>query len=95
MATLPISQDQDSIQVEFHIAAPPERVFQALTDPQQLLQWWGQKGMYRCTNWTTDVRVGGQWRSEGVNDTDADASAFRSAANTWRSPHRTCLPIHG
>jgi len=70
MATLPISQDQDSIQVELHIAAPPERVFQALTDPRQLLQWWGQKGMYRGTNWTTDVRVGGQWRSEGVNDTD-------------------------
>jgi len=70
MATLPIPQDQDSIQVEFHIAAPPERVFQALTDPHQLLQWWGQKGMYRCTNWTTDVRVGGRWRSEGVSDTD-------------------------
>jgi len=70
MATLPISQDQDSIQLEIHIAAPPERVFRALTDPRQLLQRWGQKGMYRCTNWTTDVRAGGQWRTEGVNDAD-------------------------
>jgi len=74
MATPPISRDQDSLQLELHIAAPPERVFQALTDPSQLLHWWGQKGMYHCTSWTTDVRVGGRWHSEGVND--ADGSPF-------------------
>ena len=70
MATIAISHDQDAIQAEIHIAAPPERVFQALTDPRQLLQWWGQKGMYHGTGWKTDVRPGGEWQCEGVNDTD-------------------------
>lgn len=70
MATLAISHDQDAIQAEVHIAAPPERVFQALTDPRQLLEWWGQPGMYRCTHWSTDVRPGGQWSSKGVSDRD-------------------------
>jgi uncharacterized protein YndB with AHSA1/START domain len=70
MATIAISNDQDAIQGEVHIAAPPERVFQALTDARQLLQWWGQKGMYHGTDWKADVRPGGQWRCEGASDTD-------------------------
>lgn len=70
MATRAISQDQDSLEFEAQIAAPPERVFQALTDPRQLVQWWGQKGMYHVSHWSADVRVGGQWRSEGQGDSD-------------------------
>jgi uncharacterized protein YndB with AHSA1/START domain len=70
MATIAITPDQDAVALEILISAPPERVFQALTDPRQLLQWWGQQGMYHGTKWTTDVRPGGQWRSEGVNETD-------------------------
>lgn len=64
MATVTVTPDQDAVVGEILIAAPPGRVFQALTDPQQLLQWWGQKGMFRSTNWTIDLRVGGQWRGE-------------------------------
>jgi uncharacterized protein YndB with AHSA1/START domain len=70
MATIAISHDQDAIQAEVHIAAPPEPVFQALTDPRQTMQWWGQKGLYHHTDWQGDVRPGGKWRSEGVSDTD-------------------------
>jgi len=43
-------------------------VFQALTDPRQTAQWWGQKGKYHHTGWNADVRPGGAWRSEGVSD---------------------------
>jgi uncharacterized protein YndB with AHSA1/START domain len=70
MATPTISHDQDSIQGDIHIAAPPERVFQALTDPRQLMKWWGQKGIYHHTSWRADVRPGGEWRSDGVSDKD-------------------------
>jgi uncharacterized protein YndB with AHSA1/START domain len=70
MATSTISHDQDAIHSEVHIAAPPERVFQALTDPRQLVQWWGQKGIYHHTGWKGDLRPGGAWRSDGVSDTD-------------------------
>jgi uncharacterized protein YndB with AHSA1/START domain len=70
MATATVSHDREAIQAEVHIAAPPERVFQALTDPRQLLQWWGQKGTYHPTAWQGDVRPGGRWRSDGVSDVD-------------------------
>jgi len=65
-ATRQISPDQDAIISEIDIAAPPDRVFQALIDPRQVLQWWGQEGVYRCTEFASDVRRGGQWRSAGV-----------------------------
>jgi uncharacterized protein YndB with AHSA1/START domain len=36
--------DQDAIVTEVEIAAPPERLFTALTDPKQLVRWWGEDG---------------------------------------------------
>src|SRR5262249_44260751 len=70
MATVAVTPEQDAVQLDVQIAAPRERVFQAITDPRQLSEWWGQKGMYRTTNWTTDLRPGGKWLCEGENDTD-------------------------
>ena len=65
-----VTQEQDAISLEVQVAAPQERVFRALTDPNQLVKWWGQKGLYHHTKWTADVRAGGAWRSEGVGDQD-------------------------
>ena len=73
MATNVITPDQDAIALEVQIAAPPDRVFEAITDPTQLLRWWGQQGIYHGTKWCTDVRPGGQWRCEGVSDKDGSA----------------------
>jgi len=58
--------DADAIESEIHIAAPAERVFQALVDPVQVVQWWGQKGVYQCTKYESELRTGGKWKSEGV-----------------------------
>jgi uncharacterized protein YndB with AHSA1/START domain len=69
VATVSITPDDDNVVAEIQIAAPPERVFQAITDPRQMLQWWGQKEMYRTTKFETDVRVNGKWMSAGVNVT--------------------------
>ena len=55
----------DEIVNEIHIAAQPERVFQALTDPAEVVQWWGQKGVYRATEYAADLRVGGGWHTAG------------------------------
>ena len=74
MATSEISSDQNTVVAEIFIAAPPERVFQAITDPSQTLQWWGQSGMYRITEWKGDLRPGGKWSSVGVG---ADGKSFR------------------
>jgi uncharacterized protein YndB with AHSA1/START domain len=65
MATSVVSPDKDVILADIFVAAPQERVFQAITDPQQLRQWWGQDGMYRSTKWEADLRPGGKWLCEG------------------------------
>ena len=72
-ATMRISSDKNEIVSEIEIAVPAERVFQALVDPQQVLLWWGQAGVYRCTEFQADVRRGGKWRSDGVG---ANGQAF-------------------
>jgi uncharacterized protein YndB with AHSA1/START domain len=43
MATVHITPDQDSVIAEVFVAAPPARVFEAITDPKQTAQWWGRK----------------------------------------------------
>ncbi len=74
MATATITPDQSTVLAEIFIAAPPERVFQAITDPDQLMRWWGQNGLYRTTERSADLRPGGKWSSVGVG---ADGSQFR------------------
>ena len=65
MATAQVTPDNDVVVAEIIIAAPPARVFEAITDPKQASQWWGQKGMYRLTSTQADFRVGGKYRNEG------------------------------
>ena len=55
MATLSVTPDQDVVG-EVFIAAPPARVFAAITDASQIPRWWGQYGVYQITEWKADVR---------------------------------------
>jgi uncharacterized protein YndB with AHSA1/START domain len=73
MATAVVMPDQDAVEAEIFVAAPPERVFQALTDPAQTAQWWGQAGVYKITERTADFRKGGKFVSVGVG---ADGKRF-------------------
>jgi uncharacterized protein YndB with AHSA1/START domain len=73
MATATITPDQNAVVAEIFIAAPPARVFQAISDPAQLPRWWGQDGLYHVTKSAMDVRPGGKWRSDGVG---ADGKPF-------------------
>jgi uncharacterized protein YndB with AHSA1/START domain len=66
MATVAITPDQNIITGEIFIAAPPARVFQAISDPEQMQRWWGAGDMYRVTDSKADLRVGGKWSSDGV-----------------------------
>lgn len=73
MATLsitPVSQisaDNDVVALEVFIAAPRERIFQALTDPKQAIRWWGRTDQYYFDRFEMDVRVGGKWSTSGVS----------------------------
>ena len=74
MATAAVTPDQNAVQAEIFVAAPPGRVFQAITDPAQTSRWWGQQGMYRITERIADLRPGGKFSSVGVG---ADGTPFR------------------
>ena len=43
------------------VQAPPARVFEAMTDPEQVAKWWGPQG-FTCPEVTLDLRVGGAYR---------------------------------
>ena len=43
------------------IAAPRERVFQAWTDPAQIVQWFAPDG-FKVESLECDIRPGGRWR---------------------------------
>ena len=56
-----ITPDQDAVVSEIEIAAPPKRVFQALIDRDQALQW-GSNEAFEMASWEMDARPGGKWR---------------------------------
>lgn len=63
-----IRTDEDAIYSEVEIAAAPATVFAAISDPNQLGQWWGGD-KYRADDWEIDLRPGGKWRSRGTGQT--------------------------
>lgn len=100
MATSAVTPDNDVVVAEVFIAAPPERVFQAITDPKQMPLWWGQQGMYRVTEFKADLRPGGKWRSDGVGTDGASFSVEgeyleidrpRLLVHTWMSSYAGTL----
>jgi uncharacterized protein YndB with AHSA1/START domain len=60
MTTRMVTPDQDSIVSEIEVAAPPERVFRALTDPGELQRWFTNP---ECPvkSWQFDARPGGKY----------------------------------
>ncbi len=54
------------------VAAPPERVFRALTT-NEVERWWGHPDFYRQTDWKADLQVCGQW-SVKVRFTDGSTN---------------------
>lgn len=60
MASTIITPDQDAVVSEIHIAAPPERVFQALVDPKQVMSWWNSE---QCPieSFAMEPKKGGRW----------------------------------
>ena len=59
--TTATTADNDALVTEIHIAAPPERVFRALTDAQELKRWFTSP---ECPVklWEMDARPGGAYR---------------------------------
>lgn len=56
MATKP------SLTLKRQLKAPPERVFEAWTQPEQMIRWWGVTPNQQKPIAETDLRVGGRFR---------------------------------
>ena len=61
MTTTITTPDLDSIISEIDIAAPPDRVFKALTDEAQLMRWFSGPEC-PAKSWKMDARLGGRYR---------------------------------
>jgi uncharacterized protein YndB with AHSA1/START domain len=56
-----ITSDNDAVITEIEIAASPERVFRAIVDREQALQWGGGEA-FEIILWEMDPRPGGKWK---------------------------------
>lgn len=93
MTTGQAVRSTDEIREGIVVRAEPARVWRALTDPAELLVWWGDPSAYRCTGWTFAPVPGSAWRVEGTNVQGGalrvdgeilEADPPRSLAYTWR-----------
>jgi uncharacterized protein YndB with AHSA1/START domain len=58
-----MSDSAPTLQVSRVIRADAETLFQAWTDPQELMHWWRQQGMgWSFAGASLDLRVGGRYR---------------------------------
>lgn len=94
--TAAVTLNQDALVSEIHIAAPPERVFQALIDPKQVMRWWTSDEC-QIESFSLEARKGGRWSYEtrssgltvnGVNKFHCDGEVLeydppRVISYTW------------
>src|ERR1700738_2619188 len=51
---------------EITIKGPAERIFEALTNPDERMKWWGAEGKFQTTHMESDLRPGGRWMMRGI-----------------------------
>jgi lactoylglutathione lyase len=61
-----MNQPSASVTEQVAIKAPAERVFDALTEPQQRVKWWGAEGRFQTQRMEFDLRPGGRWLMSGI-----------------------------
>lgn len=83
-----------AVRTAVEIAAPPEQVFRALTDPAHLAAWWGSADSYRTRDWQMDARPGGAWSARTTDAGGAEGTVGgevrvvdppRALEYTWRA----------
>ena len=86
------TQDRPSLSITRHYAVPPEKVWQAWTEPQALSRWFGPGEPGSVTRAELDVRVGGRYRiafrtqdgeEHGVSGTYQEVVENRRLSFTW------------
>ena len=67
--------EKTSLEIKRFINAPRDRVYAAWTDPVQLREWWGPKGV-QTLKFVADNRVGGKYSWDLVNQEGEEMSVF-------------------
>ncbi|HEV2412250.1 MAG TPA: SRPBCC domain-containing protein [Candidatus Saccharimonadales bacterium] len=84
MSKTEFTVDKDKLEVRISkvFKATPERLWQAHTDPQQIVKWWNDTNVE-----TFELKVGGRWRfvSEGW---DGKEQAFRGEFKEIDEPNK-------
>jgi uncharacterized protein YndB with AHSA1/START domain len=86
----PISVLDDRIIQEVTINARAERIFAALTRPEELLKWWTAEGKFRIVHAECDLQPGGKWRIKVAGD----CRAAEGPGSTVYGEYRTIDPPH-
>jgi len=81
--------DSDTIVQEISINASAERIFEALTNPAELLNWWGVEGKFQATHVECELRPGGSW--EIVIQGDCKTGKSARVAGQYREIDRPRL----
>ena len=76
-----------ALTIERTIAAPPERVFEAFTQPQQVSRWFKPSEEYKVTVHALEARAGGRYRIE-MQRPDGGTSVVGGTYDEVSRPHR-------
>ena len=66
------SASYDKFIQEITIKAPASRIFEAVTSPKELVEWWGVEGKFQVTKMESDLRPGGKWRMHLVDGAESE-----------------------
>ena len=61
-----LTSASDTIVQEIAIRGTAERIFEALTNPDERVKWWGAEGRFQTTHMESDLRTGGKWITRGI-----------------------------
>ncbi|HUD57685.1 MAG TPA: SRPBCC domain-containing protein [Terracidiphilus sp.] len=77
----------DTIVQQITIKAPARWIFDALTDPKELLKWWNVKGKFQLIHAESDLRPGGKWSMQVAGSCGPDGPS-----STVRGEYRVVEP---
>jgi uncharacterized protein YndB with AHSA1/START domain len=75
-----------TVHAAIEIAASPERVWRALSEPGELAAWWGSDDLYRTFDWKVDLRPGGAWSCQARSAGDQRRSTVRGEYRVVEPP---------
>lgn len=78
-----VDKDKLEVRITRVFDAPPERLWRAYTDPEEIAQWWNN-----TTIDTHDFRVGGKWRFVDHGKNNDEEHAFRGEFKEIDEPHK-------